>query len=291
MQNLIKETKFILDKYNIKANKNLGQNFLIDENVVDSIIDAANISNNDLIIEIGPGLGTLTKKLLEQSKKVICIELDSRMISILNDRFKLYNNIEIINDDVLNVNLKQIIEREKSQQEIQEVKIVANLPYYITTPIVMKLLEDKLDIESITIMIQKEVADRLVSKPGEQLSGAISYAISYYTKPEKILYVPKEAFLPSPEVNSEVIKLNILEKPPVEVENEKLFFKIIKLSFMQRRKTLVNALYNGKLMENKEDIENMLNQLSIDTKIRGEKLTLSDFSKITNFLIKTASQK
>ena len=284
MQNLLQETKFILNKYNINANKSLGQNFLIQEEVVDAIVDAAQICDNDLVIEIGPGLGTLTQKLLEKAGKVICIELDNRMVNILNDRFSLYKNIEIIEDDVLNIDLKQIILNEKKNSEIKSAKIVANLPYYITTPIVMKLLEDKLDIDSITIMIQKEVAQRLIAKPGTSLSGSISYAISYYTKPEKVIEVSRQAFLPIPEVDSEVIKLNVLEKPSIDVEDEELLFKIIKLAFMQRRKTLVNALYNGKLLDDKQKIELLLNEAGVDPTIRGEKLSLEEFAEIEKFL-------
>lgn len=290
MENLLKETKFILNKYNIKANKSLGQNFLIDESVVESIVEAANINNTDLVIEIGPGLGTLTKKILERAAKVICIELDSRMINVLSERFALYDNIEIMEDDVLNVDLKQRILEEKQKGYIKKAKIVANLPYYITTPIIMKLLEEKLDIESITIMIQKEVADRIVAKPGDSLSGAISYSISYYTNPEEVLFVPKTAFLPSPEVDSKVVKLNVTERPKVEVMDEENFFKIIKHAFMQRRKTLVNALYNANIIESKEKGEFILKSLNINTKVRGEKLGLKEFADISDFITKNSSQ-
>lgn len=207
------------------------------------------------------------------------------MIGILKDRFSLYSNINIIQEDVLNLDLKKIIEEQKNEK-IKNVKVVANLPYYITTPIVMKLLEDKLEIDTITIMIQKEVADRFLAKPGEPLSGSISYSIYYYTKPEFVLSVPRNSFLPAPEVDSTVIKLNVLKEPSVKIENEDLFFKIIKLAFMQRRKTLVNALYNGKLMNNKEEIKKMLKALEIDEKVRGEKLTLEEFAKIEKYLLK-----
>ena len=285
MQILYKETKFILEKYNIKANKSLGQNFLIDEETVNSIVDAANISKEDLIIEIGPGLGTLTQRILEKAGKVICIELDPRMIEILEERFALYDNIKIIHEDVLKVNLNELIEKEKENTNITCAKIVANLPYYITTPIVMKLLEDKLDIESITIMIQKEVAQRLIAEPGDSLSGAITYGIHYYTEPEFVTEVSRNSFIPAPEVDSEVIKLNIKKKQDILVENEGRLFKIIKLAFMQRRKTLINALSNGNIFESKEQIENMLKELGIDTKIRGEKLTLEQFAQIANYKI------
>lgn len=282
MDNLYNETKSIMKKYGIYANKSLGQNFLIDENVVESIVNSANITKEDLVIEIGPGLGTLTKELLKKAGKVICIELDEKMIRILQDRFE---NLEVINNDVLKVDLNSLINEEMCKTSIQSAKIVANLPYYITTPIIMKLLEEKLNIESITVMIQKEVADRLVSLPGEKLSGAITYSVYYYATAEKVLEVPNNSFIPEPEVTSEVIKLNLRKEVPIKVEDEKLLFKIIKLAFMQRRKTLVNALSNGNLFKNKEQIYTMLKELSIDEKIRGEALTLEQYAEITNWII------
>jgi len=280
--NAYTETRDILKKYNISANKKLGQNFLIDDEVIDGIIDASDVNKNDLVIEIGPGLGTLTKRLLDNAGKVICIELDTRMIGILNDRFKFYDNFEVINQDVLKVDLNKLINENKNE-ELKTAKIVANLPYYITTPILMKLLEDKLDIESITVMVQKEVADRLVDVPGGKNSGAITYGVNYYTKPEKVIDVPNTAFIPAPEVNSSVIKLNVLEKPSVEVKNEEVLFKIIKMAFMQKRKTLLNGLTNGKL-GSKEQIEKMLVDLGFDLRVRGEKLSLGDFAKIADYM-------
>lgn len=278
--NVLKETKFILDKYHITANKNLGQNFLIDDEAVTRIIDAAKVSKEDLIIEIGPGLGTLTKELLEKAGKVICIELDKRMMEILEDRFSMYTNFKVINEDVLKVNLKDLIQQEK----IKTAKIVANLPYYITTPIIMKLLEDRLDIETITVMIQKEVADRLVTEPGTGDTGAITYAIHYYTEPKRVLEVPNTAFIPAPKVNSSVIQLEILKTPSVKVENEEELFKLIKIAFMQKRKTLINALANSKKYGNKEQIEKVLRELKIDLQIRPEKLTLEQFAELSNLI-------
>lgn len=280
MENILKETKFIIKKYEIKANKSLGQNFLISQEVINSIINSSNITKEDLVIEIGPGLGTLTKYLLDKAGKVICIELDKKMISILNDRFSLYDNLEIINEDVLKVNLASLIENEKSTGKIKNVKVVANLPYYITTPIIMKLLEDKLDIESITVMIQKEVADRLVATPGDKLSGAITYTVYYYCEAEKIMEVPNSSFIPEPEVTSEVIKMNLRKNPAVEIENEKLFFNIIKSAFMQRRKTLLNSLTNTHILNNKEQGEKILKELGLDVNIRAEKLKIEDFKEI-----------
>lgn len=285
MSNIYDETKFLMKKYNISANKSLGQNFLISDEAVADIIVASEINNEDLVIEIGPGLGTLTKELLERAYKVIAIELDTRMLEILNDRFSLYNNLEIINEDVLKVDLKKLISKEKNKaSQIKNVKIVANLPYYITTPIMMKLLEDKLDIDTITVMIQKEVADRIIAVPGSKLSGAITYAINYYAEAESVRIVERTSFIPEPNVDSEVIKLKVREKPVVDVRNEKLFFNIIKHSFMQRRKTLVNALVNGKIIENKETSKKILQDLGISENIRGEVLTINDYERLSNYI-------
>ena len=283
--NIYEETKFIMKKYGITANKKLGQNFLIDDNAIDTIVDSSKISKEDIVIEIGPGLGTLTKPLLESAGKVICIELDTRMIEILEDRFKLYDNFELINNDVLKVDLNKLISENKNET-IKHAKVVANLPYYITTPIIMKLLEERLDIESITVMIQKEVADRLVTKPGEVNTGAITYAINYYTKPSRIYEVDKTSFIPAPEVNSTIIKLDVLKTPSVKAENEELMFKIIKSAFMQKRKTLLNSLTNSNLFGNKDEIEKILQEFNIDLKIRGEKLTLAEYAQIADYLNK-----
>lgn len=280
---LLEETKFIMKKYNLYANKSLGQNFLINEEIVENIVASSNISENDLVIEIGPGLGTLTKYLLDTKAKVICIELDNRMIEILNDRFSLYDNFSVINDDVLKVDLKKLISENK-KSGIEKVKIVANLPYYITTPIIMKLLEEKLDIESITVMIQKEVAERLTTIPGEKDTGSITYTVYYYSDSSMLFNVPNNSFIPEPEVTSTVIKLDILKEPRVKVKNDNLLFKIIKISFMQKRKTLVNALVNGKIFNSKSECEKCLNDLNIDIKIRGEKLTLEQYAKISDYI-------
>ena len=281
--NVLEETKFIMKKYGIYANKSLGQNFLVDDNVVKSIVDSADISNEDLVIEIGPGLGTLTNELLQRAKKVIAIELDTRMIRILEDRFSLYNNLEIINEDVLKVDLNTIIKNEKNNNGIKSAKIVANLPYYITTPIIMKLLEDKSDFESITVMIQKEVADRLCEIPGGKLSGAITYSVYYYAEAKEVLKVPNTSFIPAPEVDSEVINLKIRLEPPVQADEKKLF-KIIKYAFMQRRKTLTNALSKCDLFKDKEHLRTILSELGINEKVRGEELSLQDFANIVNKL-------
>lgn len=280
VDSVLNETKYIMKKYSISANKSLGQNFLIDDEVVNNIIESAKISKNDLVIEIGPGLGTLTARLLEKAGKVIAVELDTRMIEILKNRFEIYDNFELLNEDILKVNLKELIL--SNEKEYTQVKIVANLPYYITTPIIMKLLEDRLKIESITVMVQKEVADRIVEKPGDKESGAITYSVYYYSYPRKICFVPKECFIPSPEVDSEVIQLQIRKEPIVKVKDEEMFFKVIKASFMQRRKTLLNGLINGGLISNKDEGKNILTKLEIPENIRGEKLTTEQFAQIAD---------
>ncbi len=284
---LREETRFIMNKYGISANKRLGQNFLIDDYAVSSIVEAADISKEDYVIEIGPGLGTLTSKLLEKAGKVTCIELDDRMLTILKDRFSLYDNFELIHGDVVKFPLSpKIYDTLNSSSTLKNVKVVANLPYYITTPIIMKLLNERLNLKSITVMIQKEVAERLVANPGEKECGAITYAIYYYSNPQICLEVLRDSFIPAPEVDSAVIRLDILDKPRLTIEDEKYFFDIIKASFMQKRKTLVNALVNGKIIPTKQMAEEMLISLGFDTNIRGEKLTLEDFKKIYDYLKK-----
>lgn len=284
MENILEETRFIMKKYNIRANKNLGQNFLINEEVVKNIVGCSNIEKEDLVIEIGPGLGTLTKYLLEKAGKVICIELDTEMLQILEDRFSLYNNFELINNDVLKVDLKNIIEKEKTEGKIKNVKIVANLPYYITTPIIMKLLEEELELESITVMIQKEVADRLIATPGEKNTGSITYSVYYYADSEAIMEVPNSSFIPEPEVTSKVIKLNIRKEPAVKPKDKEKMFKIIKYAFMQKRKTLLNSLTNNGVFKNKTQGTEILNSLGIKENVRPEELTLEQFEKISNIL-------
>ena len=283
--NILEETRYIMKKYNIRANKSLGQNFLINNEVVENIVNSSDISKEDMVIEIGPGLGTLTKYLLEKAGKVLCVELDTKMIKILQDRFSLYDNFELINEDILKVNLNEIIIENKKDGKIKNVKIVANLPYYITTPIIMKLLEEKLDIKSITVMIQKEVADRLIETPGGKNTGAITHTVYYYCESEKIMEVPNSSFIPEPEVTSEVIKLNLRDKTAVDIENTKVMFMIIKSAFMQRRKTLLNALTNTKVFINKEEGIQILKELNLDENVRAEKLSIQDFANIAKIII------
>lgn len=279
--NIYEETKFIMKKYNISANKDLGQNFLVDDSVIENIIEVSEIKSKDFVIEIGPGLGTLTSKLVEKAGKVIAIELDKKMIEILNDRFSLYENFKVINEDVLKVDLNNLIKNENDKN--YTVKIVANLPYYITTPIIMKLLEEKLNINSITVMIQKEVADRLTEIPGGKNTGAITYCVYYYANAQEMMTVQNTSFIPAPKVNSEVIKLDIRKEPPVHLKNEEIFFKVIKASFMQRRKTLLNGLANAGIAS-KEKIKTILQQLELNENTRGEQLTIEQFAEIANKL-------
>lgn len=284
MPTILEETRFILNKYNIKADKKLGQNFLISDDAVNRIIEKSEVTKSDLVIEIGPGLGTLTKELLERAGKVICIELDTRMVKILNERFSLYDNFEIIHDDILKVDLKSIIKREKENQNMKEAKIVANLPYYITTPIIMKLLEEKLDLKTITVMVQKEVADRLTALPGTKKSGAITYGVYYYAKAEEVLEVLPESFIPAPEVTSEVIQFKIRKDPPVFVGDDKKMFQIIKCAFTQRRKTLLNSLVNTNIFNSKEHGSKILKEVNLKENVRPEELTLEDFARIADLI-------
>ena len=289
--NIFEETKNIMRKYNIRANKSLGQNFLINNEVVEKIIESSEISETDMIIEIGPGLGTLTRYLLEKAGKVLCVELDSKMIRILQDRFSQYENFELINADILKVDLNEIICENKRAGKIKNVKVVANLPYYITTPIIMKLLEEKLDIQSITVMIQKEVADRLIEIPGGKNTGAITHTVYYYCESQKIMEVPNSSFIPEPEVTSEVIKLNLRNKPAVDIDNPKIMFMIIKSAFMQRRKTLLNALTNTKVFVNKEEGIAILKKLNLKDNIRAEELSIQDFANISKIIIERSEVK
>ena len=285
MSNTLNETRFLMKKYKIKANKGLGQNFLIDDNVLSDIVEGANVEKEDLIIEIGPGLGNLTKLLLEKAKKVICIELDKKMIKILHDRFIAYNNLDIINEDILKIELNELIKDEIEKEKYNSVKIVANLPYYITTPIMMKLIENDIDIESITVMVQKEVAERLIAIPGTKETGAITYTVFYYCESEKIREVGKECFIPEPEVMSEVINLKLRKNSFIDVKDKNVMFKIIKSAFMQRRKTLNNSLTSVGIFKSKEQCVNALKQIGIREDARPESLSLDDFAKLTNYFL------
>lgn len=272
----------LIQKYNFTFQKRYGQNFLVDEHVLGKIISSAEITKDDFVIEIGPGIGTLTQYLAEEAYKVFAIEIDKELIPILNETLKDYDNTEVLNADVMKCNLEEII-REKS--EGRNVKVVANLPYYITTPIIMYLLENKLPIKSITVMIQKEVAERMQCGPGSKDYGALSLAVQYYADAYIAANVPPNCFIPRPKVGSAVIRISILEEPKVNVKNEKLMFKIIRGAFNQRRKTLVNAVSNFEDLDfTKEDIHNALVKMGVSETIRGEALSLEQFAELANIL-------
>ncbi|MBQ8300070.1 MAG: 16S rRNA (adenine(1518)-N(6)/adenine(1519)-N(6))-dimethyltransferase RsmA [Clostridia bacterium] len=273
--NLIAETDFLLKKYNLKAKKSLGQNFLISEEIVCGIAEVAEVTKEDTIIEIGPGLGTLTSKLAECAKEVIAIELDDDMIRVLTERFSLYDNVKLIHADVLKTDLKGLIADKTS------VKVVANLPYYITTPIVMKLLEDDLKIEQITVMVQKEVGERFTATPNGKEYGAITVSINYYTEPSIALDVPRDNFDPVPDVDSCVVNLKV-RKERAKLKNEKNFFRVIKAAFSQRRKNIANSLMG--VGKSKQEVKEMLDALGLDSNLRAENLSLETFVKIADYI-------
>ncbi len=276
-----KVMKEILEKYGFKFSKGLGQNFIIDKNVIDNICDSAQIDDKTGVIEIGPGLGTLTQSLCKRAKKVIAIEIDSSLKEVHKETLP-YKNLELVYEDFLKLDLDKLIDEKLAGLEV---KVVANLPYYITTPIIMKILEGRHRISTIAIMIQKEVAQRLVADPGTKEYGAITLAVKYYSSARIAMIVPNTVFIPKPKVDSAVVVFNVLERPVVSVENEKLLFEIIKASFGKRRKTLLNSLSSG-LSYSKDEIREALESCKIDMSIRGEKLSIEQFAHIANNLIK-----
>ena len=275
-------TKEVISKYSFAFQKKFGQNFLIDSNILENIVEAAGITKDDFVLEIGPGIGTMTQYLCEAARQVLAVEIDKMLIPILGDTLSEYDNVEVINQDVLKVDIKSLVEKKNAGRPI---KVVANLPYYITTPIIMGLFESKVPIESITIMVQKEVADRMQTGPGSKDYGALSLAVQYYAEAKVMLNVSATCFMPRPNVDSAVIKLTRHQKPPVEVRDESLMFKIIRASFNQRRKTLVNGLKNSSELDfSKEGIAEAIKSMGKDENIRGEKLTLEEFAKLSNIL-------
>ncbi|MBQ8800349.1 MAG: 16S rRNA (adenine(1518)-N(6)/adenine(1519)-N(6))-dimethyltransferase RsmA [Lachnospiraceae bacterium] len=280
-----KETIAILNKYGFNFQKKFGQNFLIDTHVLEKIIRAADITKDDCVLEIGPGIGTMTQYLCENAGKVIAVEIDKNLIPILTeDTLAAYDNVKVINSDVLKLDLKKLAEEENGGRPI---KVVANLPYYITTPIIMGLFEAGVPLASITVMVQKEVADRMQAGPGSKDYGALSLAVQYYAEPYIAANVPPNCFMPRPNVGSAVIRLTLHEKPPVEVADEKLLFKLIRASFAQRRKTLVNGLTNSpELSFTKEEVTKALEECGYSPTIRGEALTLAEFAKLANVFVK-----
>lgn len=273
-------TKEIINKYSFAFQKKFGQNFLIDSNVLESIIRGAEITKDDFVLEIGPGIGTMTQYLCEAARQVVAVEIDKMLIPILEDTLSEYDNVEVINQDVLKVDIKSLAEEKNNGKPI---KVVANLPYYITTPIIMGLFESGVPIDSITIMVQKEVADRMQTGPGSKDYGALSLAVQYYATAKVILNVSAICFMPRPNVDSAVIKLTRHKEPTVNVADEKLMFKIIRASFNQRRKTLVNGLKNSpELSFSKEQIVKAIEKIGKPETIRGEALTLEEFAELAN---------
>ncbi|HDR4573233.1 16S rRNA (adenine(1518)-N(6)/adenine(1519)-N(6))-dimethyltransferase RsmA [Bacillus cytotoxicus] len=278
-------TKDIVEKYGFSFKKSLGQNFLIDTNVLNRIVDYAEIGPKGGAIEIGPGIGALTEQLAKRAEKVVAFEIDQRLLPILDETLAPYDNVTIINKDVLKANVHEVFQEQF--EEGQDVMVVANLPYYVTTPILFKLLEEKLPVRGFVVMMQKEVGDRLAAKPGTKDYGSLSIAIQYYTEVETVMTVPRTVFVPQPNVDSAVIRLLKRPKPIVEVIDEKFFFEVVRASFAQRRKTLMNNLSNNlnDFPKDKELLERILTEIGIDPKRRGETLSIEEFAMLSNALV------
>ena len=273
----------VLQKYHFTAQKKYGQNFLVDPHVLEKIVDAADITKEDCVVEIGPGIGTMTQYLAERAKKVVAVEIDKNLIPILEETLADYKNVKLINADILKIDINRLVDEENGGMPV---KVVANLPYYITTPIIMGLLESHVPLHSIVIMVQKEVADRMQVGPGTKDYGALSLAVQYYAKPQIMAIVPPNCFIPRPNVESAVIRLTCHLTPPVQVQSEKLLFALIRASFNQRRKTLANSLANAAgLSFSREQVTDALTQMGISSTIRGEALTLEQFANLTNRLV------
>ena len=277
-----RNTIAVLQKYNFNFQKKFGQNFLIDTSVLDRIISAAEITKEDCVLEIGPGIGTMTQYLAESAREVVAVEIDKALIPILQDTLSDYDNVTVINEDILKVDINKIVQE---RNEGRPIKVVANLPYYITTPIIMGLFESHVPLKSITIMVQKEVADRMQVGPGTKDYGALSLAVQYYAKPQIVANVPPNCFMPRPNVGSAVIRLTRYEQPPVQVQDEKKMFALIRASFNQRRKTLVNGLTNApELKLSKEKVAEALEKMNLSPTIRGEALTLEQFARLSELV-------
>ena len=277
-----KNTIEVLQKYQFNFQKKFGQNFLIDTGILEEIIEAAQITKDDFVLEIGPGIGTMTQYLCEAARAVVAVEIDTNLIPILKDTLAEYNNVDVLNEDILKVNISKLAEEKNNGKPI---KVVANLPYYITTPIIMGLFESHVPIDSITIMVQKEVADRMQEGPGSKEYGALSLAVQYYAKPEIVVNVPPSCFMPQPKGGSAVIRLTRHSEPPVTVKSEKLLFQVIRASFNQRRKTLANGLANyGAFGLPKEELQACIEELGVPVNIRGEALSLEQFAQLSNII-------
>ncbi len=276
----------IIKKHNLKLTKSLGQNFLNDDSIVKKIVDAAEIDSETLVLEVGPGIGSMTKEMAARAAGVVAIEIDRYLIPALNDNLSEYSNISIINKDIMKVDNEAIISEYKEKYNAKNVMVVANLPYYITTPIIMKFLEEVKGIDKMVFMVQKEVAQRMVSRPGIKDYGALSVAVQFYSSPQIVFDVPPHCFIPQPEVHSTIIRLDILSEPPVKVLNKDMYFKLVKATFGQRRKTLVNALSNsGIFNKNKEQIKQILENMGLKDNIRGEVLSVEQFGELSNLLM------
>ena len=276
------ETIAVLQKYGFNFQKKFGQNFLIDTHVLDKIIAAAEIGSDDFVLEIGPGIGTMTQYLAESAREVVAVEIDKNLIPILEDTLSAYDNVTVINDDILKVDIQKLAEE---RNEGKPIKVVANLPYYITTPIIMGLFESEVPLSSITVMVQKEVADRMQTGPGSKDYGALSLAVQYYAEPYIVANVPPNCFMPRPAVGSAVIRLTRYEKKPVEVKDPAFMFKLIRASFNQRRKTLQNGLHNSsELQLPKEKVVQALEEMGLPAAVRGEKLDLAQFARLADLL-------
>lgn len=271
----------VLQKYGFHTKKQYGQNFLIDEGVLEGITEKSGITEDDCVLEIGPGIGTLTQYLAERAKSVIAVEIDKALIPVLEDTLSEYDNVTVLNDDILKVDITKLAEEYNSGRPL---KVVANLPYYITTPIVMELLEGNAPIDSITVMVQKEVADRMQCGPGTKDYGALSLAVAYYADAKVILNVSPDCFMPQPKVGSSVIRLDVYADPPVKVADPAYMFRLIRASFNMRRKTLVNGLMGGSLNLSRDRIEAALDRMSLSRTIRGEALTLKQFAELSDML-------
>lgn len=271
--------KDVLSKHNFKFKKNLGQNFLTDHNILEKIVQAAKVEKDDIVLEVGPGSGALTKFLAEKANQVLAVELDQTLLPILKEMLAPYQNIVVINDDIMKIDFNQLLAHYPQQRW----KVVANLPYYITTPVIMRFLEEKVPVHSLVVMVQKEVAQRMVAQPGGKDYGMLSVSVQYYTQAKIEITVPKTVFLPKPEVDSAVVSLLVRPQPPVQVDDEKNFFRLVKAAFGQRRKTLRNALASG-LALSKVEVEELLNTAQIDGNRRGETLSLAEFALLSNCL-------
>lgn len=270
-----------IKKYDFAFQKKFGQNFLIDEHVLNKIIVSAGVTKEDVVLEIGPGFGTMTQYLAENAKEVIAVEIDKSLIPILQDTLAEYDNVTIINEDILKVDINAIVQQKNGGKPI---KVVANLPYYITTPIIMGLFESHVPLENITVMVQKEVAQRMQAQPGTKDYGALSLAVQYYANPYIVANVPPNCFIPRPNVGSAVIRLTKWENPPIAVKDETFMFSLVRASFNQRRKTLQNSLVNGGISVTKEEVVNALESMGLSSTVRGEALTLEQFAKLSDLL-------